>query len=84
MTSDIDDLSQAAYGYGQDPLDWAINLAHAEIHVLTTVTAARKVRPESYPIYVLELSPEASARRIVGKLLDAGWTPPVVAPKDES
>ncbi len=76
MTSDIDGLSQTAYDYGKDPLDWAITLVKTEIDVLTTITAARETIPESYPIYVWELSPEASARRIVGHLLGAGWSPP--------
>jgi hypothetical protein len=61
---------------GTDPLDWAIWLAREEITVLDEIRAARAEDPHTYPIYVWELSPEASARRIIGRLLDAGWTPP--------
>ena len=45
------------------------------------ITAARQEDPATFPGYTLELSPAALARRIVGGLLDAGWTPPEVKPE---
>lgn len=61
---------------GAGPLDWAIEAAAQEIEVLCEITAARRNDPRTYPVYVWELSPAASARRIIGRLLDAGWAPP--------
>lgn len=71
-----DEPTAPGFGWGIDPLDWAIEAAAQEIQVLCEITAARRVDPATYPVYVWELSPEASARRIVGRLLEAGWQLP--------
>ena len=59
-----------------------IPAAQAETTITTLITtraqvvAAREDNPAAFPGYVLDLAPEASARAILGALLDAGWTPP--------
>ena len=70
-------LAQWAYRHGTDPIDWATNsIVRNHISVYLTITAARAENPATFPGYVLELTPEALSRRIVGDLLDAGWMPP--------
>lgn len=66
--SDIDFLARFAYATGQDPLDYAatnVVAAHIDSHF----------NPASYPG---EVDPAISALslRIVGDLLDAGWSAP--------
>jgi hypothetical protein len=76
---DMCGLAKWAYAHGTDPIDWAIDsIAKNNIDVYLTITAARHEDPATFPGYTLELSPAALARRIVGDLLDAGWTPPEV------
>ncbi len=79
MTSDIGVLAAFAYRNGKDPIDWAIELAEIQIGLRDEVVAGRIENPKSYPSYQLDLSTGAVARRIVGDLLDAGWTPPTGA-----
>ena len=79
---DMCGLASYAYAHGTDPIDWAIDgIAKNNIDVYLTITAARQEDPATFPGYTLELSPAALARRIVGGLLDAGWTPPEVKPE---
>lgn len=82
--SDIDPLARSAYSHGRDPIDWAITIAESAITVREEIIAARRVKPGAYPIFKLSLEPGAFARRIVGQLLDAGWTPPELARPPES
>lgn len=77
--ADIDFLARFAYGLGQDPIDYAaVNVIEIHIDTYLSIVAARYEDPASFPGYTLELSRPALARRIVGDLLDAGWTPPEV------
>ena len=78
---DMCGLANYAYAHGTDPIDWAVNsIAKNNIDVYLSIVAARQENPSSFPGYTLELSPAALARRIVGGMLDAGWTPPEVKP----
>jgi hypothetical protein len=70
--SDIDFLAAFAYSTGQDPIDYAaVNViaGHIDAHV----------HPDAYPADTDPVT-AALSRRIVGDLLDAGWTPPEVTP----
>ena len=79
---DMCGLASYAYAHGTDPIDWAIDsIAKNNIDVYLSIVAARQEDPATFPGYTLELSPAALARRIVGGLLDAGWTPPEVKPE---
>lgn len=76
--TDIDDLSASAYAGGKDPLDWAT-------HLVTSLLAARSTceRRELSGLPPLpawsDVSDDAVARKVLGHLLDAGWTPPTDA-----
>lgn len=69
--SHIDFLASFAYSTGQDPIDYAtenVIRAHIDAHF----------DPDNFPG---DVNPATAAlsRRILGDLLDAGWTPPEVA-----
>jgi hypothetical protein len=74
--SDISYPAQYAYEHGTDPITYAESHVTMLIGVHLGVAAAREENPQSFPIYSPDVSNEALARRIVGGLLDAGWTPP--------
>jgi hypothetical protein len=76
--SDIDSLSRRAYELGADPLDWAAGLASNEFDAVWTILLARETDPSAFPGYFLDLTVEAAGRRVIGALLNAGWTPPAV------
>ncbi len=70
--TDIDFLARFAYSTGQDPIDYAtenVIRAHIDAHL----------DPDSFPG---EVNPATAAlsRRILGDLMDAGWTAPEVTP----
>ena len=73
--NDIGFLAQFAYDHGTTPLDYAIeHVIRTHVDVYLTVLASRIARPGTFPGYDPELSTAVLARRIVGDLLDAGWT----------
>ena len=68
--SHIDFLARFAYSTGQDPIDYAtenVIRAHIDAHLT----------PDSFPGDV-DPATTALSRRILGDLMDAGWTPPEV------
>ncbi len=68
--TDIDFLARFAYSTGQDPIDYAtenVIRAHIEAHY----------NPAGFPGDVNPATATLS-RRILGDLMDAGWTPPEV------
>lgn len=74
---DIGWIHRCAYRHGVDPIDNAIDAVTTFLHAADAISAARRDNPASFPLS----GPEAVthgywARRIVGELLDAGWTPP--------
>lgn len=78
--TDINFLARFAYTNGIDPIDYAahgIIQAHVDVHL--AICAGRAENPASYPGYWRDLTTAALSRRILGDLLDAGWTPPEVA-----
>jgi hypothetical protein len=81
--NDIDFLARHAYGLGIDPVDYAEGYVTSAIDVHLNVAASRFEDPATFPGYCLDLTTGALARRIVGILLDAGWTPPEIV-KDPS
>ena len=74
--SDISALDRYAYEHGHHPLDWAEYVVGSLIDVHLTVVGDRLDDPDSWPGYTIEPTIEALASRILGELLDAGWTPP--------
>jgi hypothetical protein len=68
--SDMDFLASFAYSTGQHPVDYAAdNVIRAHIDAHFT--------PDSFPGDVNPAT-VALSRRILGDLMDAGWTPPEV------
>ena len=76
IPDNVDGLDKIAYQHGHDPIDWAEGTVGDLICVHWTVMAARAENPAAYPGYTIEPSIAALSRRILGGLLDAGWTPP--------
>ena len=74
--TNIDALSAASYARGEDPIDVAIQIAEIQIYVLGEVERGRSENPASFPGFVGDTTSRALAGRIIGHLLDAGWTPP--------
>ncbi|AJT67422.1 hypothetical protein T261_5806 [Streptomyces lydicus] len=71
-----DENDHLAKALGQDAITVATEWAEAEIGVSLTVFEARVHNPRAFPYYGAPPSAETTARRIVGRLLDAGWRPP--------
>ena len=77
--TDISFLAEFAYGNGVDPIDYATgHVIETHVNVYLTVLANRIADPSTFPGYDPELSTAVLSRRILGDLLDAGWTPPEV------
>ena len=74
--TDFDGLASAAYRRGESPLDWAETSISILIEVHIWAWSSRIKDPESFPGYPIDLTLDALARRILGNLLDAGWTAP--------
>ncbi|MEU1731406.1 hypothetical protein [Streptosporangium sp. NPDC020145] len=73
---DLDPLAVFAYETGCTPREWAVRALSVHIDAWATVSAARQKNPDSFPIWRFDLSVEALATRLVGHLLDDGWSPP--------
>lgn len=74
--TDIDPTAAAAYADGTDPIEWAETITENLLMIHDEVTAGRAADPTSFPGVPGDFSREGSARRVVGALLNAGWTPP--------
>lgn len=75
--TDIDAISRIRYQEGIDPIEHAAQLIAIDLEVRDLV-AAKQVHPRT-PIALLDQSDDAYARRIIARLLDAGWSPPDVS-----
>jgi hypothetical protein len=76
--TEIEPLHQFAYREGRDPIDHAVFLVETQIETRDLIRAARLTKPDAFPIFLGSLSDDATARRILAVLMDAGWTPPAV------
>lgn len=72
----IDGLAKLAYAHGQDPIDYAIGYVENLIGTHLMVLGCRMEDPAAFPGYIIEPTLAAVSRRIVGTLMDAGWSPP--------
>jgi hypothetical protein len=82
--TDIEPVHRIAYEEGHDPIEHAVWLAAMTIEVRDQVVATRVHTPSAFPIVKFALTDDATARRIIAVLLDAGWTPPQTATTQES
>jgi hypothetical protein len=69
MINDLGILAQIAYDAGID------RITFAEEQVAIQVTVHEAIAAGMFP--GAQRTPEVTARRILGALLDAGWQPPV-------
>lgn len=72
-------LAKYAYALGIDPTAYAERHITDLIEVHLVVAGTRMDNPAAFPGYCIELTIGALACRILGELLDAGWTAPVPA-----
>ncbi|GAA0853319.1 hypothetical protein ACFQVD_26725 [Streptosporangium amethystogenes subsp. fukuiense] len=74
--TDIDPLAKVAYERGYHPIAFAEMKVKVLIDAHSNVITGRAVNPDAFPDFPVELTSSALASRIVGELLDAGWTAP--------
>jgi hypothetical protein len=74
--SQVEFIHKFAYDHGRDPIDYAVEMVAMYIETSAGIRTARLAKPEAFPGFLLSLTDEATARRIVAVLMDAGWTPP--------
>lgn len=72
----VEFAAQYAYDHGDDPLNYAVFLVQTAIEARDLVVEARSRDPKLCPFYGHDTSDAAVAHRVIGCLLDAGWTPP--------
>ncbi|WP_328632056.1 hypothetical protein [Streptomyces sp. NBC_00356] len=69
-------VAQSMYDEGRTGLDVAEMWVSAIVSALIEVQRARAASPGACPQFGPEATPHVAARRIVARLLDAGWRPP--------
>lgn len=69
------ELAKVFYREGRDGLDIAEMWISSIVGALIEVQNARAVRPDACPQFGPEATPHVAARRIIARLLDAGWRP---------
>jgi hypothetical protein len=79
--TDIDAISRIQYEHGIDPIEWAATLIAFDLEARGLVACGLIKR--GVALTLMDQSDEAYARRIVAKLLNAGWTPPRLAEQTE-
>jgi hypothetical protein len=75
----IDTVSRIQYEHGMDPTEWAVTLVKFDLEARDEVTSGAIAPSPAASLTLLDQSDEAYARRIVAKLLNAGWAPPDVS-----
>lgn len=76
MTTHVNWIAQYHYDHGTPPVVYAEEYVRDLIAAHLDVAAARVNNPAAFPGYIIEPTVAALGCRIVGELLDAGWTPP--------
>lgn len=77
---DMDALARWALRRGVGPVRHAEKTVAAILKVHALIRDARAGNPAAFPCYPRDLGYGALARRILARLLDAGWTPPSFTP----
>jgi hypothetical protein len=68
-------IARIGYAHGQNGIDVATQWITAHVSAVLAVQKGRAQNPAAFPGFG-EGTPEETARRIVARLLDAGWRPP--------
>ncbi len=74
--SDIEPIYRMRYENGADPIEVAVDAVVIELEVRNAVLLGEV--KHGHACTLLDQGDEPFARRIVAKLLNAGWTPPQV------
>lgn len=69
-------VAQSMYEDGRSGIDVAEMWISSVVAALIEVQNARAVNPAAHPQFGPEATPHVAARRIIARLLDAGWRPP--------
>lgn len=69
-------VAHSMYEEGRSGLDIAEFWISTFVAALIEVQNARAVHPDACPQFGPEATPHVAARRIIARLLDAGWRPP--------
>lgn len=69
-------VAKTFYAEGRSGLDVAEMWISSIVAALIEVQNARAVDPGACPQFGPEATPHVAARRIIARLLDAGWRPP--------
>ncbi|MFB7707960.1 hypothetical protein [Streptomyces sp. NPDC056105] len=69
------DIARMRYEAGETGIQIAEGWATAAVYAVLAVHDGRAKDPKAFPGYG-DGTPEETARRIVARLLDAGWRPP--------
>lgn len=75
-TPHIDGLAKCAYERGYNPIDYAEHGIKILIELRDEIRIARAEDPAAFPGYTLPTDDATWSRRILGALMDAGWSPP--------
>lgn len=76
--TDINGISRIAYEHAVDPIDWAVQLLTFDLEARDLIASGQIATSPNASLTLLDQSDEAYARRMVAKLIDAGWSPPDV------
>lgn len=68
------DLARISYADGKNGIDVAEQWITAHVSAVLAVQKGRAVDPKAFPGFG-DGTPEETARRIIARLLDAGWRP---------
>ena len=68
-------MAKVFYREGRDGLDIAEMWITSVVAALIEVQNARATNPAAHPMFGPEATPHVAARRIIARLLDAGWRP---------
>lgn len=72
-------LAEALRAEGDDELAIAETMVATEVDVAQWVREGRAKDPRTYPGYIGDPDAAGVARRVLGVLLEIGWTPPEAA-----
>jgi hypothetical protein len=72
----VDGIAKVMYSEGSSGLDIAEMWISSIVAALIEVQNARLDNPGAVAVWGPEATPHVAARRIIARLLDAGWRPP--------
>lgn len=74
--TDIESQYAASYSLGKTAIDVAAQVVAIQLDTRDDIRRTRAHDPDAYPGFRGSLTVDAAALRIVGELLNAGWSPP--------